>query len=64
MLVSSSVRTPTFRPLPPALLQEPQAGAARLQAPARTEPAYRESAHGSVADRARIAQRLMAFGSW
>jgi hypothetical protein len=64
MLVSLSARIPTFRPLPSALLQEPQASEARPQPRARPELAYRELAYGSVADRARMAQRLMAFGSW
>ena len=62
MYATSSIATRplTFRPLPAALLQEPAASAASLR-PAVQRP---EPAHGSVSDRARIAQRLLAFGSW
>lgn len=61
MLTPSSVRSIPLRPLQaPLLRQAPAALAARDPAlPARPAPA-----HGSVADRARIAQRLLAFGSW
>lgn len=63
MLVSSSlVRPNQVRVLPSSLVQE----APRAQnQPLRVASPYRaEPAHGSVADRARIAQRLLAFGAW
>lgn len=61
-MLLSTPRSHSFRAqalVPARLLETP--------APARSQPlpaAVPVAAHGSVADRARVTQRLLAFGSW